>query len=164
MTEHVSQQGWKSLEAVARWLESGAPHLDLDTGLSVDRFKMDVVVQVSDSCGTSCCIAGAVCQFQGLGLDSRNYDGGLDWFGDDGAFDLATTHLGISEENAQRMFEPWSHFYGNDDSFNSAARGAAVIRHFLLTGQIEWNRFNDFGFEIPEKLRYSYNHGESTDW
>lgn len=164
MIEHVSPQGYKSLEAVARWLEAGAPHLELDTGLTVDRFQMDEVVKVSDSCGTSCCIAGAVCQFQGLGMDTRTYNGGMDWFGDDGAFELASTHLSISEENAHRLFEPWCHFYGDIESFNSAARGAAVIRSFLLTGEVEWNRFNDFGFEIPEALRYSYDHGEPTDW
>ena len=164
MIEHVSPQGYKSLEAVARWLEAGAPHLELDTGLTVDRFQMDEVVLVSDSCGTSCCIAGAVCQFQGLGMATRNIDGGLDWFGDEGAFNLATTHLGISEEDAHRMFEPWNHFYGDDESFNSAARGAAVIRHFLLTGQVEWDRFNDLGFEIPERLRRTVGKSESTDW
>ncbi|MDX9668748.1 hypothetical protein [Pseudomonas sp. P8_250] len=142
---HVSKQGRSALVKVAEWLEAGAPHVSLANGMDLDRFAMDSVVEVNDECGTSCCIAGAVCQFEGLGLDNRQYDGELGWSGESGGFELAATHLDMSDDDAHRMFEPWGYFGGTDESFNSAPRGAAVIRHFLATGEVDWNRFDNEG-------------------
>lgn len=143
----VSDQGRKALVKVAEWLEAGAPHRDLENGLRVDRFAMDSVVQVDPDCGTSCCIAGAVCQFEGLGLAARDVDGELDWLGEEGGFELAYNFLGIDHDKACQMFEPWNAFGGDDESFNSAARGASVIRHFLATGEVEWDGFDDLGLK-----------------
>lgn len=149
----VTQQGRKALVKVAEWLEAGAPHVTLPNDLQVDRFDMEspVVVDEYESCGTSCCIAGAVCQFQGLGLAVRGFDGGLDWCGQDGARELAGSFLNISEDERDRLFEPWNHFMDDSESYNSAPRGAAVIRHFLLTGEVDWDRFDDNGKVYEEE-------------
>lgn len=148
---YVSEQGRAALIKVAEWLEAGAPHTVLPHGLRVDTFDMTVPVGVDDECGTSCCIAGAVCQFEGLGLEVRDADGSLGWMGDIGAMDLAGAFLGMDLRSQLKMFEPWNHFYGDDESFNAAPRGAAVIRHFLATGEVDWDRFNPDGslYEEP---------------
>jgi hypothetical protein len=147
---HVSEQGRNALVKVAEWLEAGAPHVSLDNGLRVDSFAMDTVVDVQPDCGTSCCIAGAVCQFEGLGIDQRTWDGELYWTGENGGFELATGFLDIEEDAAHRLFEPWNHFSGGDEDFNAAPRGAAVIRYFLETGEVDWDGFNDDGSVIEE--------------
>lgn len=140
----ITPQGRNALVTVAEWLEAGAPHKVLANGFQLDHFDMENAVVV-DHCGTSCCIAGAVCQFEGLGVASRDDDGSLDWTGDEGAFELAYNFLGIDYDQAREMFVPWTFFSGEDDSFNSAPRGAAVIRHFLATGEVDWDRFDDEG-------------------
>lgn len=142
---HITEQGRKALEKVAAWLEAGAPHVQLENGLQVDHFNMEYAVQVEPGCGTVCCIAGAVCQFEGLGLANRDEDGSLDWNGEGGAFDLASDYLDISYEQSREMFCPWNSFSGDEESFNSSARGAAVIRYFLETGEVDWDRFDSSG-------------------
>lgn len=155
---HVSKQGRKALEKVAEWLEAGAPHRVLDHGLAVTTFDMGLPVEVDDHCGTSCCIAGAVCQFEGLGLDVRDPDGSLEWFGENGAMDLAGPFLGMGLIDQVKLFEPWNHSLGDSESFNAPARGAAVIRYFLATGIVSWDRFDEDGSprsaeEIQELVR-----------
>ena len=149
-TQYVSEQGRASLSRIAEWLEAGAPHRTLNNGLAVDTFDMRVPVRVYEDCGTSCCIAGAVCQFEGLGMQYRDCDGDLDWTGYDGAKALAGDFLGMTHDDRTRLFEPWTAFKGSDNSFNSAQRGAAVIRHFLETGEVNWNRFDDLGNVVEE--------------
>lgn len=146
----LTQEGRKALVTVAEWLEDGAPHKKLGGGLQLDAFDMETVVQVDPTCGTSCCIAGAVCQFERLGMNARDKLGGLEWMGDNGAFDMARDFIGMSDCSARSMFMPWVSFDGQDDSFNSAARGAAVIRHFLATGEVDWDRFDDSGKVVVE--------------
>lgn len=146
----VSQQGRVALEKVAGWLEAGAPHMTLENGLEIDTFNMAVAVEVDPVCGTSCCIAGAVCQFEGLGLEVRTSDGSMGWMLSGGAMDLAGAYLGMAFMDQFRLFEPWHRFTGPSDSFNSPARGAAVIRHFLATGTVDWDHFNDDGSVCEE--------------
>lgn len=141
----ITQKGRKALVAVAEWLEAGAPHTVLGNGLKVDAFNMENVVQVDDACGTSCCIAGAICQFEGLGLENRYSCGSLPWDGSQGGSELARTFIGLEDREARELFTPWNTFEGDSDSFNSAARGGAVIRHLLATGEVDWNRFHDDG-------------------
>lgn len=148
---HISQRGQVALEKVAGWLEAGAPHQSLEHGLQVDVFDMSVAVTVDPLCGTSCCIAGAVCQFEALGLGSRTSDGSMDWMLSGGAMDIAGAYLGMEFMDQFRLFEPWHHFLGESDSFNAPARGAAVIRHFLATGKVDWDRFNDDGSVYEEE-------------
>lgn len=144
MTE-LTQHGRAALERVAEWLESGAPHKVFSNGLEVSQFNMAYSVNVEAGCGTSCCIAGAVCQFEGLGLEHREYDGGLAWEGENGTSCLASEYLGIGAKDAFRLFTPWYSFSGPSYAFNSAPRGAAVIRHFLATGEVDWDKFNEDG-------------------
>lgn len=146
----ITQQGRMALVAVAEWLEAGAPHKVLGNGLQVSEFNMEHVVTVSASCGTSCCIAGAVCQFQGLGLKHRYRDGGLEWMGENGGSELARNFIGLTEREAAELFAPWNYFEGDSESYNSAHRGAAVIRHLLATGIVDWDRFDDFGQVIED--------------
>lgn len=146
----LTVHGRKALVAVAEWLEAGAPHKVLGNGLEVTTFDMEKVVSVDPACGTSCCIAGALCQFEGLGLKYRKHGGNLEWMGSDGAKSLAGDHLGLRYQQRNELFEPWNHFYGDSESFNSAARGAAVIRHLLETGEVDWNLFDDFGKINPD--------------
>lgn len=149
MTYFISEQGRIALERVAVWLEGGAPHIRINDHLEVSQFDMGEAITATDDCGTSCCIAGAVCQFEQLGMDSRLADGSLYWMNwgsaTKGAKDLAIEHLDIAPQHADRLFEPWLWFPGEPNSFNSPARGAAVIRHYLATGVVDWMRYDDEG-------------------
>lgn len=142
---YVSPKGRIALGKVAEWLEAGAPHKALPKGLQVDSFNMSYSIEVSD-CGTSCCIAGAVCQFEALGVEHRSSGGSLGWTGENGVMELAGAFLGMELADQVRLFEPWNHFshWANED-FNEPARGAAVIRYFLATGKVDWDRFNSDG-------------------
>lgn len=142
---YVSPKGRNALEKVAEWLEAGAPHKALPEGLQVDSFNMSYSIEVND-CGTSCCIAGAVCQFEALGVDHRFDDGSLGWAGKNGVMELAGAFLGMELADQVKLFEPWNHFsHWDNEEFNAPARGAAVIRHFLETGEVNWDRFNSDG-------------------
>jgi hypothetical protein len=143
----ISEQGRKALWRVASWLENGAPHVRISEELEVSRFDMGESVTTDDDCGTSCCIAGAICQFEQLGMDARLADGSMYWssYSRPGVRDLVIKHLGINETKGSQLFEPWLFFPGTSESFNSPARGAAVIRHFLATGVVDWMRYDDEG-------------------
>lgn len=142
MSLFISEQGRKALIKVAQWLEAGAPHVDIN-GRVIENFDMNIAV-----CGTTCCIAGAVCQFEGLGnFDPQDpailYNDG--WRGE-GAGNLATRYLGINEVDAELLFLPWVNpdFYDNDflsdnaAPFSDKALAARVIRDYLETGIVDW--------------------------
>lgn len=145
MSEFISVQGRKALEKVADWLERGAPHVDVN-GRSLDNFDMNFAV-MTGGCGTSCCVAGAVVQFEGLG--TLREDGSLLFDSNrsqTGADELATEFLGISETDAQRLFMPWendefvtnNYLESNAKPFSDIAVAAKVIRTYLATGEIDW--------------------------
>jgi hypothetical protein len=145
MGEFISVQGRKALDQVADWLERGAPHVDIN-GRKIDNFDMAYAVQ-DDGCGTSCCVAGAVVQFNNLGkLDETGTLKFWDEGGYDGAEKLATEFLGISEEDAGQLFMPWTSLELENEVGESprAARfsdpivAGKVIRTYLTTGQIDW--------------------------
>jgi hypothetical protein len=75
----------------------------------------------------------------------------MDWIFPGGAMDIAGAYLGMGLMDQVKLFEPWHHFLGDSDSFNAPARGAAVIRHFLATGKVDWDRFNDDGTVYEEE-------------
>lgn len=145
MSEFISVKGRKALEKVADWLERGAPHVDVN-GRSLDNFNMNFAV-MTGGCGTSCCVAGAVVQFEGLGV--LREDGSLlfdsSWTGP-GADTLATEFLDISKADAQRLFMPWEndefnsngYLASNAEPFSDIAVAARVIRTYLATGEIDW--------------------------
>lgn len=155
--KELTPHGRAALEKVARWLEDGAPHVSLEGGLKLDRFNMSRTVRTTE-CGTSCCIAGAVCQFEGLGLSlfSREMGREMPWHGEGGAAQLVVEYLGLDLEDDEtlwgKLFCPWEHFDGPDWSFNAPARGAAVIRHFLATGEVDWDLFNEDGSPYSDDL------------
>ena len=149
----LTPHGRAALEKVARWLEDGAPHVEPNPGMMLDRFNMSRTVHTTD-CGTSCCIAGAICQFEGLGV--REYMREMPWLGDDGAAALVVDYIGLDldddEDTLGKIFVPWEHFEGPDWTFNAPARGAAVIRHFLETGEVDWDLFNEDGSPYSDEL------------
>lgn len=152
---HLSEKGIAALKRVADWLEAGAPHVQVNDDIEIGHFNMEyaVVADADDGgCGTACCIAGAVCQFEMLGLDERHEDGSLDWnlpaYPDDddgsdgGAFFLAADHLGMSYGDAEKMFSPFN--IGLDQHvYINPAIAALVVRHFIETGEVKWVDISD---------------------
>ena len=163
---HVSEQGRKALIEVAEWLERGAPHVRISGTFDIHHFDMEYSVEPDhyseelNTCGTACCIAGAVCQFNMLGGEKeRTENGALPFFGNytwdemkgevvpttKGALDLATEHLGLSDQAAQELFVPWEHFDLHYDAFedlgvySDTKLAAKVVRNFLATGVVDWN-------------------------
>lgn len=140
----MNEQGKKALIKVAEWLEAGAPHVKVADGFELGRFDMEFAVLPEPGCGTACCIAGAVCQFEKLG--HRGSYGSLVFFGELGAGALTQEFLGIDQTDANYLFTPWEYYYNRHSSeFSKPARAAAVIRNFLETGEVDWNLFDEFG-------------------
>lgn len=143
---HISEQGVKALEKVITWLEAGAPHVKIAEGIEIDVFDMEYSVEaehdLGDTCGTACCIAGAVCQFEMLGMDKRSKDNSLPWYSsswDDtiGVLEITTEYLGISEEDAEPLFTPFD--YGvEQEIYNNPKHAAKVVRKFINTGIVDW--------------------------
>lgn len=143
--KHISEQGVKALEKVITWLEAGAPHVKIAEGVEINVFDMEYSVgtdySFGDTCGTACCIAGAVCQFEMLGMDRRAKDNSLAWswmpgFGE-GALKITTEYLGISEEDADSLFVPFD--YGIEpEVYNNPKHAAKVVRKFIDTGIVDW--------------------------
>lgn len=141
----------KALIKVAEWLEDGAKHVSFGTGHEVGVFDMEQAVTASgfgsdyreDACGTACCIAGAIVQFENL--ISPVLSGAHDFFDSyDGAGvgTIAAKHLGISEEDAEQLFEPWNEFgFEGYSEFSDPQRAAKVVRHYLETGIVDWDLF-----------------------
>ena len=136
----LSPEGIKRLTEVTEWLEAGAPHRKIEGGV-VDAFEMDVGVTIDTDCGTACCIAGAVCQFNqpfdlsdGLGEQQNE----VNWRGEEGVMARALSLLGLNRSGeglrlAHRIFR------ANDHNEHITAEVAArVMRHFLNTGELEW--------------------------
>lgn len=129
MKEWISEKGEEMLTYVAEWLESGAPHVDDVLG-----FDMNVGV-MRDCCGTVCCIAGAVCQFfKPFDLWGEENGSEAIFYGEGGVFVQAQEMLGVSDENADKLFTP-----GKVDWESVTPEDAAkVIRHFIATGEVNW--------------------------
>jgi hypothetical protein len=136
----LTVNGKKALIKVAEWLEQGAPHVDLN-GRRIDRFDMEFAV-TEMSCGTACCIAGAICQFENLGVIDE--DGDMKFRGETGAGSLAQKLLGISYSEAGKLFEPWDHFtYDSFTQFSEVGVAAKTIRNFIETGVVHWDIESD---------------------
>lgn len=149
----LTDKGKKALVKVAEWLEAGAPHVRIsEEGRRLDSFDMEYGVIHSNSCGTSCCVAGAICQFEELGR-LKGMD--LSFFGDNGVAKYATmlllgkdypdgTFSVISgPRDLDALFCPWYHFAPIDgenecEAYNNTADAAKVIRHYIATNEIDW--------------------------
>ncbi|AMR57382.1 hypothetical protein vB_PsyM_KIL3b_0136 [Pseudomonas phage vB_PsyM_KIL3b] len=141
-------QNKQALIKVAEWLEDGAQHVNIDNGHKIDKFDMEYGV-TNNGCGTACCIAGAIVQFEGL---IRPVLSGSAVFFDEvddetnevveGVCTLATNHLGIDKDTAAQLFVPWEYFNHNSCSeFSDPDRAAQVVRHYLETGVVDWDMF-----------------------
>lgn len=134
----INEQGRIALTQVAEWLESGAPHIVEQTGEVIYSFNMSTSGQ-ANSCGTACCIAGAVVAFNPdqfphfKDIDSRT------WYEREdrvprGVFEEVKEFAGLKHNDAVMLFEP-SHMLSR-----TAKQGAEVIRKFLTTGDASWPR------------------------
>lgn len=143
----LSDRGRQALEKVAEWLEAGAPHVCTDAGRRIDEFDMSFGVVTTSGCGTSCCIAGAIVQFEGLG--TLNYAGSMTFGGyaeEENVEKLARNLLGIDYGDAKELFLPWEtidveeypYLEGNPEPFSDPEVAAKVIRNYLETGIIDW--------------------------
>lgn len=139
----------QALVKVAQWLEQGAPHVEVGP-FEIGRFDMGESISVDDEwCGTACCIAGAVSQFEGLvHPDEALFAFGAPFFDTEGSVGLMTKvaiHLGIDDDTAAMLFVPWDHFsHDRESEFSDPARAAKVIRHFISTGVVDWDLFPFF--------------------
>lgn len=125
------------------WLEAGAPHVDIPgdgtlLGFSMNRWKIEfspaligsmaydaykqagVIAADDNSCGTVCCMAGAVLQFELLGKGHILHD--------------VRALLGMSHQDFSELFEPTGFCHISDP-----AVAAKVLRHYIDTGEIDWS-------------------------
>lgn len=146
----MDKKGIDALVRVAEWLELGAPHVEISKGFEISEFDMETVVSSNgNDCGTACCIAGAICQFEMLGLDKRDASGNLEWNnpeGTEGAFYMVRDFLGMEDLQAHKLFEPF-----NIDiepfEYNNPKIAAKVIRTFIKTGVVDWDAAADQHYE-----------------
>lgn len=131
MTEFISKEGRKRLKRVARWLEAGAPHVEEK---HLDGFDMSIGVQHKPTCGTVCCIAGAVVQFS----DPIEVE-----FGDQRPWTrirwAAQDLLGISDDDCDALFTPHGFADLDEQDAFTPAHAAVVIRDYLATGNVDWS-------------------------
>lgn len=158
----MNEQGKKALIKVAEWLEAGAPHVVIKEGQTIAEFDMNYGGEpLEDGCGTACCIAGALVQFEGL-MEPDPDTGSIEFFSEDedeydglegerelGAGEVAQNFLDITEDDADKLFMPFNNFeYGASYEFSIPERAAAVVRHFIETGKVEWDKFDLSGSKI----------------
>jgi len=113
------------LTEIAEWLEAGAPERKGVTGFDMETFLSD------KGCGTACCIAGAVVQFDrkapyrtadeaiGAGIDPGNDAAGI---------------LDIEEDMADELF----YARGEDLDRVDSAWAARCVRKLIETGRVDW--------------------------
>ena len=131
---------------VLAWLEAGAPHTPEGIGFNMGHFvEPDEGDFDLNTCGTACCIAGAVQQFNGLPLPDGEPWAQIKEIG--GA-------IGMTEDQSLRLFFAadklvsneglsWpaagSLLPGKDDlSDITPQRAAKTLRHFMETGEVVW--------------------------
>lgn len=137
----------QALVKVAEWLEAGAPHTTVHEH-SIGKFDMEFAIEGRGECGTACCIAGAIVQFENL-VPAINGHSAADFFApysvgnshtEAGVGEIAADHLGISPYDAKALFEPWTMFeYDAYEEFSDPYRAAQVVRNYLETGEVNWD-------------------------
>lgn len=156
----MNEQGKKALVKVAEWLEAGAPHVVIKEGQAIAEFNMSFGgVYDEVACGTACCIAGAVVQFENLMQPDES--GEIEFFSEDpenvgegeprelGAGEIASNFIGLTEDQADKLFMPFGEFeYEEASEFSKPARAAAVVRHLIETGEVCWDLFDEDGKEV----------------
>lgn len=129
-----------ALIKVAEWLEAGAKHVEAGDH-KIGGFSMEDAVTYTGECGTACCIAGAIVQFENL-IDPV-LAGSADFFDPfNGVGPIVKDHLDISSYQADQLFTPWEYFeYYDHIEFSDPQRAARVVRHFIETGVVDWDKF-----------------------
>lgn len=149
----------RHLERVASWLESGAPHVGEIAAFDMnDTISLMSSSQAGDlpwnkgvnknSCGTACCIAGAIVQFD---LEDRQGKMAADWNDackriEDSILTTAKKLAGLNDKIANSLFCPCDQDFNDcgktpiEYSDISPAIAAKTIRNFLATGKVIWNR------------------------
>lgn len=128
-------KGKQALIDVAVWLEAGAPHVGDLVG-----FDLSVGVDLQqNSCGTVCCIAGALVQFNEpvteklkAQVAEDDYNTEYNW---STIFQRGMEIAGLDEGQASALFEPdvW------DRADITPAEAAKVIRHYVNTDEVNWD-------------------------
>ena len=136
----------QALIKVAEWLEAGAPHTNVE-GHNIGSFDMRHAIKGQGACGTACCIAGAIVQFENLVSPVKAFQAadffdstGNGYMADDGVGPIAADYLDISQAEAIALFEPWRLFdFETYDEFSDPYRAAQVVRNYLETGKVDWD-------------------------
>lgn len=116
------------LEEVALWLEQDSEYK------GVSGFDMEDWVDVETACGTTCCIGGAIIEFNreaAQKIRQRLLDGNLF----DNEETIAAELAGLNEFTAHSLFFPFGILGGWQAT---REQGAKVIRHLLATGEVDW--------------------------
>ena len=109
-------------EPVLAWLDAGGDNGQL-------RFNMNYTLQ-DDGCGTVCCIAGALQQFNGLAVHHNI------WF----CAEVGEL-VGMTDTQVQNLFWAENRYrHGSHGSLSEIEphEAAAAIRSMLETGEVTW--------------------------
>jgi|SRR5579859_1352444 len=141
------------------WLENGAPHkfdglegkFAFDMGSTVyiyDDEEKEFAYASAPSCGTACCIAGAVEVFQKKGIKEQINDG----------IDTIVTSLSDEEHNLDDRHNLYNLFMGNYTyplELIKPKEGYKVLFHYLTTGEVDWkNAFSKKRLDKFEREGY----------
>lgn len=140
---------------IMQWLEDGAMHenvtFNMCKGLIIESLPFDT--KAPATCRSTCCIAGAAVQFfePDWALDQVSEDNlgnELRFTGNNGVFWRARDLLGLTDEQARKLFTP---VHGTGNGFSSCAVGermyaefndpkwaARTIAYLLATGKVDW--------------------------
>lgn len=145
----LTPHGILALNKVAAWLDDGAKHIDIENGRVIDLFDMAYSV-TERGCGTACCIAGAVVQFEGLPtvpMCTTSVSSAA-FYGDEGVSVVVSNYLGLSNFSAMQLFTPWEVKHNGEwlaqSMFSSPSVASAAIKHLIKTGDVKWFA------EVPE--------------
>lgn len=136
MEESLQERRERLLKPVIQWLKDGAPHVkdkqigafDMSAGVDCDETK------ALAACGTTCCIAGAVCQFNEPFEITKSHAG---WYNSPEWPEVASRArglLGLRYREANLLFVTYSHDWLKVEP----TEAAAVLENFLQTGEVDW--------------------------
>lgn len=137
---NLTVKGVAALTRVAEWLEAGAPHVAASKDRTIDGFDMEYGVNEKDGCGTACCIAGAVYQFERLQGAFNPSDFFAEVQPEAIKFLLVDPEDEGQVDELKKLFLPWDYFgYDSIEEFSEHGRAAKVVRNVLATGTVDWD-------------------------